>query len=63
MRVRLKERFEPGSEDDLIEKFSAIFHSFKDLHKVNPLQFLTRLKQRGIVLAPLQTAASPPGEY
>ena len=43
-------RFAPGSNDDLIETFAKVFHSFEDLHKVRPIEFLARLKKQGIVL-------------
>lgn len=44
-------RYNADSEDGLIETFSAVFHSFGDLHKVAPVTFLARLKRRGVVLA------------
>lgn len=51
MAKKLKSRFVKNSEDDLIEKFAAVFHSFRALHHVTPLAFLAKLKRRGVALS------------
>lgn len=47
-------KFKPKSvtkkRDDLETRFAAVFHSYKDLHRVAPIQFLARLKRRGVTL-------------
>ncbi len=43
-------RKQKRTEDELEDRFAAVFHSFKDLHKVSPNQFLARLARRGVVV-------------
>lgn len=38
-------------EEELEQIFAGVFHSFKDLHHVTPIQFVAKLKRRGVVLA------------
>lgn len=50
----VKARLDPAIEDDRIEIFATVFHSFRDLHKVTPLALLAKLEKRGVVLAPVE---------
>jgi hypothetical protein len=37
--------------EELIDQFADIFHSFKDLHKVRPIDFLAKLERKGITIS------------
>jgi hypothetical protein len=52
-----KARLDPQKDDDRIEIFAAVFHSFRDIRKVTPLAFLAKLKKRGVTLAPSNDGA------
>lgn len=39
------------NKDEPIDRFADVFHSFKDLHNVSPIQFFGRLERRGVTLA------------
>ena len=38
---------EPDEPED---RFAAVFHSFKNLNNVSPIQFLARLERKGVTL-------------
>ena len=36
--------------EEPIDRFAGVFHSFKDLHNVSPIQFMARLERKGVTL-------------
>jgi hypothetical protein len=45
-----KRKFDTEHER-LIDTFADVFHSFEDLHKVSPAEFLEKLEKAGVTLA------------
>ena len=57
-----KKRKFDTEQEKLIDTFSDVFHSFEDLHKVAPVDFLEKLEKAGVTLAAVSTPLNPQGE-
>lgn len=47
----MKKRKFDTEKEALADVFGDVFHSFKDIYKVAPIQLLERLERKGVVLA------------
>jgi hypothetical protein len=54
-----KKREFDTEQEKLIDTFSDVFHSFEDLHKVAPVDFLEKLEKAGVTLAAVSSSPEP----
>ncbi len=47
--------------EKLIDTFADVFHSFKDLYHVSPVDFLEELEKAGVTIAAVSTTGEPNG--
>lgn len=47
----MKKRKFDSEQEELGDIFADIFHSFKDLHNVAPIQIINKLDRKGIIFA------------
>jgi hypothetical protein len=51
LKKPLKKRQFDAEQDALADLFADVFHSFADLYKISPDQFLKKLARKGVVLS------------